>query len=421
MTPCSYPKTVILGLDGVGWSLIQRLIGEGIMPALAALMSESVRGPMNSTWPDVSPVAWTTFFTGRPAAHHGIYGFTEFNPGGYEVRLNSSAEVKTPWLWDWLDLRGRRSVVLNVPLTYPARPLAGVMVSGFVALDYDRAVHPAWVADFLRSIGYRLEADFERVHTDRTAFLSDLDLALSGREKLMARFWPDDWDLFALVITDTDRLLHFFYREYLEKGPITGYFLDFFRRIDALVGRTVELALRMAEKDRDLTLVMLSDHGFAPVETEFHLNRWLRAKGYQKEPLNEARVLALDPGRIYINRPPRFPGGGVGGSEAERLKLELSAALAAEPAVFEVKDGDRLYSGPWAHLAPDLVLRPRPGYELKAKFTAGPVYTSSLLMGGHCFDDAFYLIREFKAPSPLPEIEDILDLGRRLLARYGLQ
>ncbi|MBF0529378.1 MAG: alkaline phosphatase family protein, partial [Deltaproteobacteria bacterium] len=231
------PKVIVLGLDGVSWPLIQDLGSAGYMPRLWSLVQEGYAGPMNSTWPEISPVAWTTFFTGQPAGEHGIFGFTEFAPASYQVKYNSSADVRKPYLWDWLDLRGGRSVVLNVPLTYPARPLSGIMVSGFVALSYQRAVWPIAVADFLRESGYKLEADFERVHRDRPAFLADLDQALAGRWKILERFWPEPWDLFTLVVTDTDRLLHFFYGEYLEHGKITDYFIDFFQRVGRIVGR----------------------------------------------------------------------------------------------------------------------------------------------------------------------------------------
>ncbi|GAG37693.1 unnamed protein product, partial [marine sediment metagenome] len=121
----SRPKVVILGLDGVGWSLIQALTAKGVMPHLKALVRESICGEMLSTLPEISPVAWTTFFTARNPGVHGIFGFTEFKGPGYQVRLNGSGQIQAPTLWDWLGLKNFRSVVLNVPMTYPAQPLSG--------------------------------------------------------------------------------------------------------------------------------------------------------------------------------------------------------------------------------------------------------------------------------------------------------
>lgn len=415
------PKVVILGLDGVCWSQVQRLAAQGTMPRLGALTRDSFCGPMLSTRPEISPVAWTTFFTARPPGHHGIYGFTEFEPGSYQIRYNSSAQVRVPFIWDRLGLGNRRSVALNIPLTYPARPLAGIMVSGFVALDYDRAAYPGWVAQYLRETGYRLEADFEKVRQDREAFLADLDQALGGRSRLLERFWPEDWDLFALVITDTDRLHHFFWQESEEDGPISEYFQDFFRRVDEIVGRVFDLAGDLAGKENeDVYLVMLSDHGFTGVKKEFHLNRWLAAQGFQAQAGPKSLALALDPTRIYLNRPPRFAQGRVSPAEISALSDRIRAGLMDEPAVAGVISGQDIFAGPALALAPDLVVRPAPGYEFKAKFTPGPVYTPSPLQGTHTYEDAFFLVHDFRKQIEEPKVKEILALGEFVASLFDL-
>ena len=410
-------RVMILGLDGLSWSLARKL--RPLMPCLNELMDGAAAGPMRSTRPEISPTAWTTFFTASPPAEHGVYGFTDFAPNAYDVRLNASGDVKSPFLWDWVGLSGRRSVVLNVPMTYPAMPVNGMMVSGFVALSYERAAHPAWLAQRLKESGYRLEADFEKVHQDREVFLQDLSAALEGRMRLLSALGDTPWDLFVLVITDTDRFFHFFLKEYLEGGPVTEYGDRFFRRVDDAVGQVLELA-RAKAADGPLTLVMLSDHGFAPTEREFHLNRWLAAHGFQPGPGRDALALALDPTRIYINRAPRFPGGRVAAAEADRLMAAIQAALASEPAVAGVLDGRGLYDGPQAHLAPDLVVAPEAGWEFKAKFTPGPIVTDSVLMGAHTYENAFYLFKGLGGAEPAGRIDEILDLGRLVAGRLGV-
>jgi len=414
-------RLVILGLDGVGWSLIERLTTEGVMPRLAALVKESSAGSMMTTLPEISPVAWTTFFTGRPPGWHGIFGFTEFQPGDYRVRMNSSAHIRVPTVWDKLSLSNRRSVILNVPMTYPAQPLAGVMVSGFVSSDLARAAYPARVAEYLKYSGYRLEADFEVVHRDREAFLQELDQTLRGRLDLLERFWPTDWDLFFLVLAGTDRINHFFYREYENRGPTRQRFLDYYARVDEAVGRVHDLTVRLAEDETGETcLVMLSDHGFCGITREFHLNRFLSAHGFQDEAGPKALALALDPTRIYFNQAPRFQAGRPAGSWTSALARELTAALMAEPAVSQVFDGEGLYSGPARSLAPDLVIQPARGYEFKAKFTPGPIYTDSPLQGSHTREDAFFLIHHPVEKTGQAEITDILDLSGFIFSRLKL-
>ena len=230
--------------------------------------------------------------------------------------------------------------------------------------------------------------------------------------------------MFVLVVTDTDRLQHFFLREFMEGGPISPYFLDFFTRVDQLVGEVAARTARMAEEGRDMTLVMLSDHGFTPVHQEFHLNHWLAARGLlpDSRPGPQARALALDPTRIYLNRSPRFSEGRLAPGDLDAVIFDIMAGLTSEPAVAGLTRGRDLYHGPAAELAPDLVVRPQPGYEFKAKFTSGPIYTDSPLQGTHTFEDAFFLVKGFnqdQQPDP-PQVRDILDLGRLVSARLQI-
>src|SRR5207249_10205939 len=68
--------------------------------------------------------------------------------------------VRSETLWDVAGRAGKRSIVLNVPNTYPARPLDGLLVSGFVAVNLERAVHPASLLPRLQAEGYRIDVDY---------------------------------------------------------------------------------------------------------------------------------------------------------------------------------------------------------------------------------------------------------------------
>ena len=419
----SPPKAVILGLDGLSWPLLRSLAEAGTMPRTARLLEEAAAaGPMNSVRPEISPVAWTSFFTAADPSDHGVYGFTDFQPGGYQVDFTSSGSVRAPCLWDWLSMRGRRSTVLNVPLTYPARPLEGRMVSGFVALDYRRAAWPPELAETLIRADYRLEADFEKAAQDRDSFLRDLSAALAGRRWLLEHFWPGDWDLFVLIVTDTDRLFHFYLGEYENRGAVTPYFLEFLKKVDDLVGEVADrTALLAREYGGPVGLFLLSDHGFTPVIEEFHLNRWLAREGFLTRPGPEALALALDPTRVYLNGPPRFSAGPIRPAERELLLARIEAALLKEKAVAGTDRGAELYRGRESALAPDLVAHPAPGYEFKAKFNAGLVYTPSPLQGTHTFENAFFLFRPLNSDNKPGRVRDILEFGQTVFDWFDLR
>src|SRR2546426_7790909 len=69
-------------------------------------------------------------------------------------------DVKSETLWDVAGRAGKRSVVMNVPNTYPARALNGLLVSGFVAVNLERAVYPATLLPRLKDDGYRIDVDY---------------------------------------------------------------------------------------------------------------------------------------------------------------------------------------------------------------------------------------------------------------------
>ncbi len=51
------------------------------------------------------------------------------------------------------------SKVINLPNTYPAFPIRGVLISGFVAKDLLNSVFPKVYVPMLEEIDYKLEAD----------------------------------------------------------------------------------------------------------------------------------------------------------------------------------------------------------------------------------------------------------------------
>src|SRR5919198_5231676 len=127
------PRVFVLGLDGTPCSWLRAEAAAGRLPNLAALARESSLVPMRSSLPSVSSTAWTTFFTGRDPGGHGVFGFMDCKPDSHEFYFPNYQHVTVPTGWDAVGAAGGRSVVLNVPGTYPARPVNGVLVSGFVA------------------------------------------------------------------------------------------------------------------------------------------------------------------------------------------------------------------------------------------------------------------------------------------------
>jgi predicted AlkP superfamily phosphohydrolase/phosphomutase len=152
-------RAVILGFDGMDPELAERFIAEGKLPNLAQLQQQGTFRKLRTTFPAISPVAWSTFMTGVNPGKHNIYDFLARDQSNYLPFL-SSAEIKGPKrslkigkytiplgkaqikgmrrgtpFWHWLGKAGIFSSVIRVPVTFPPEKFPGVLLSGMCVPD----------------------------------------------------------------------------------------------------------------------------------------------------------------------------------------------------------------------------------------------------------------------------------------------
>ncbi|MCB2191563.1 MAG: alkaline phosphatase family protein [Deltaproteobacteria bacterium] len=436
-------RLIFLGLDGVGLDLASSLAQRGVMPNLGRLLQQGRAWATASPLPEVSPVCWTSMFSGQGPGGHGIFGFASPAPGTYRITPCDSTMVRAPRIWELADQAGLSSVVLNVPLTYPAKPLRGSMVSGFVTLDLAKGVHPPELLPKLQAMGYRPEAELDTGREDKAALLADVAQAIAVRLKLFEQTWEDSWDLWVGVIADTDRVNHFAWPALWEpENELAQAARDIYRQVDGHVGR---LWQRFGDEVQagEAALMIAADHSFGPIVSEVYLNQWLISEGYlavEGNPPNErilpaTQALALDPGRIYLHRAGLFPGGSITpGPEAEALLQEIAGKLKAlrftrltqgpggpklesEAPVARVHLGRELYSGPEAGLAPDLVAEPAHGYSLRGGLDRAGVFGLSHLSGTHRPQGGLALM----LPEPMDKPQELTGLFDLMSGTLGLE
>ncbi|NIT04206.1 hypothetical protein GTO10_04780, partial [Candidatus Saccharibacteria bacterium] len=173
-------KVVVLGLDGVPHSLLTDYMERGLMPELSELCKKGTLLKMKSTIPEVSSVAWSSFLTGKNPGEHGVFGFMELDRQSYDYTFTNFTSLKSPPLWEQKDVR---TIALNIPQTYPARPLNGMMVSGFVALDLKKASYPDRLFEYLSGIDYRIDVNARVAAEDPDAFFKDLFATFNKRKE----------------------------------------------------------------------------------------------------------------------------------------------------------------------------------------------------------------------------------------------
>ena len=152
-------QVVIVGLDGMEPTLIEKFMQAGKLPHFSKLKKEGSYTRLATTIPAISPVAWSSFMTGSHPCKHNIFDFLSRNPKTYLPDL-SSARIGNPKkffslgkyriplskpeiqgmrksvpFWKILGDAGIFSTILRIPITFPPEKFKGHLVSGMCAPD----------------------------------------------------------------------------------------------------------------------------------------------------------------------------------------------------------------------------------------------------------------------------------------------
>lgn len=141
-------RVVVLGFDGMDPRILERLMREGRMPMMQALIEKGGYTRLKTTIPAESPVAWSSFATGMNPGKHGIFDFLHRDPANYTPKI-APVSVKQKKLgkpepvcnrlgssvWKVISDAGLRSTVIRVPVTFPPEKFNGRLLSGLGVPD----------------------------------------------------------------------------------------------------------------------------------------------------------------------------------------------------------------------------------------------------------------------------------------------
>ncbi|MFC1572283.1 alkaline phosphatase family protein [Candidatus Eisenbacteria bacterium] len=290
-------RLLMIGIDSADWGLLDRMIEDQRLPNLAALRAQSASGTMRSFHPlEKSPLLWASICTGMKPEVHGIGHFVK----GAEQSPLGANDWEAPAIWDIIGPVGRKSAVIGMWMTYPARDISGVLVSDYLQYSStqkqttERMISPDSLSAPLSSLRVTMDdiEDADLAHflpVDKIPiverkkprllpklkafFAADLTYLSVARE--LAK--EDAFDFFFLYLRGPDMVSHKFWRFYEpEKGnlprdpeleEILGQVVPrYYEWTDEAVGEV----LSWFPEDRQV--VTVSDHGFygpRVVETSF--------------------------------------------------------------------------------------------------------------------------------------------------------
>ncbi|MBL9125783.1 MAG: alkaline phosphatase family protein, partial [Planctomycetaceae bacterium] len=458
-------RTVLFGLDGATYNVLDPLLERGVMPNLQRLREQGVRCELESTPLPITPQAWTTLATGRSMGHHGIHDFVrvERTDAGVFLRFNTARDRQVPTLWRTLSDHGKRVTALNYFGLAPAEPVNGHTMPGFVPGRYlKRSSYPP-----------DLFARLEKVpHFDVSVLGLDLDIEREGLAEMPPERWFEwislhiererAWfsaleylmthepsDLTAIVFDGVDKIQHLAYR-YLDprcrpakptawETQVIDLCDQYFRQIDDFLGRTLEIVGPWGR------VFIASDHGFTACREIVYINKYLHDLGHltwsgevaedQSESIvverltkymgvydwSRTRAAALTPscnGIYILNVPPAEYH-----AFRERLISELLALRGSDgcQVITEIKKREEWFAGPWMGRAPDLTLTLRDHGFLSVLNAAQPVIDRTAPVGTHHPQGVLWGVGPGLKRNATVERCNILDMASLLTHSVGLE
>lgn len=330
-------RVLLIGVDGLEWSVIAPLIRQGDLPNLRSLMKHGVYGKLDTIDPTLSPVVWTTIATGKLPDQHGIHHFVRAVGDTGRFRLYNRLDRRVRAFWNILSDGGRKVDVVGWFLTYPAEPVRGFMVSQYTTLERATEIWKGTLEEGVPNQTYpeslldEIRPDIRAVPgempgLERRIFgVADPATGAGNEAKLVQQtLWAlqsdalygriaerilksnPDFDVMAVYFGGTDVVGHRFWRYYRpdefrfppseeQRRRYGGVIPDYYRYIDEWIGR-----LRSA-CGPEVTTLVLSDHGMAAINrdvdfSEIHGIQQLNSAHHQEAAHAPGIIVAAGPG-----------------------------------------------------------------------------------------------------------------------------
>jgi len=255
-------KVLLIGLDGATFDVIRPMIDE--LPNIKKLMKSGLYGKLRSTPLPLTACAWVSMFTGKNPGKHGVFDFIQ----GVERKLVTSLDIDSETIWDILNKYDKKSVLINVPMTFPAKKINGYMITGM----------PYPVDTYPKSIKSILPKDYKTLPEKRN--FSEIQNMGKNVFLVAKNLIKKDWDFFMVVFSSTDFVCHWFWNE---KEKVKAIYKD----VDRMIGELIK------EAGKETSVIIASDHGMGSLKKYVYINNWLAEMGYLKFKKNMTTQIKL--------------------------------------------------------------------------------------------------------------------------------
>lgn len=457
--------TVVLGLDGASFELVDRWREAGDLPTLDRLVTEGIAGDLQSCLPPVTCPNWRAYATGLNPGKLGVFWWEAIDRSERTITPTSDrSQFDGREYWTLLD---GQTAVVNLPTSYPPPQIDGLYVAGGPGADQRGYTQPSELeADLTDQYGYQIHPEklslLSRDDPDSPCVEEIYQLIDQRFDLLIDLVRSGDYQHIHATVFYLNVLQHFYWDHDVVR--------EAWQRID---DRLAEL---LSSEELE-TLFVMSDHGSNEIRTTFHVNTWLEQEGYlttsgggtellsrvgltrerirpivgrlglewwvrrllpqhvqELLPDSEGRVskaakahvidwddsvaVASGQGPVYILA--QDP------AERQDLRAELATKFEAltdasgEAVIETAHPGEEVYDGPYVSAGPDLLLSQAPNVHIEGAIGGDAVFTAPETWRGENKETGLFLAHgDGIGSGTVPGDLHILDLAPTLLHFHG--
>jgi len=275
------PPTIVFGLDGAHFELIERWIDAGDLPNVERAIQNGIAGDLESVLPPVTSPNWKSYLTGKNPGQFGIFWWENVDTDHQRIFYPSDRKNQETEYWEIL-AEEEAAGIMGTPTTYPPKQTGEFVLSGAPDGQNRGFAYPKELEDPLREeYGYRVTVKNELRATPDKAAEEILEVMDTRFEVARQLFEEKDLDFLQVTTFYINSLHHYFWdHEYTRRG---------WKIIDDHLGGFL---------DDGHDVILMSDHGSNEIQTVFHVNSWLEKQGYLELDAEAAKLVH----RFGINR-----------------------------------------------------------------------------------------------------------------------
>lgn len=263
-------STIVIGIDGLEKTIIDKHIDT--LPGFKTLRDRGVLKAVPTIFPADSVPAWLTIFTGLNPAEHGIIRGKDYVESVEEYEKSHTIKLEGKTFWDKICKKGKKCLVLNPFLAYPAWDINGNFISGPAFVDGSvtecgpvKTTRPEVYGGY-SAVGTvaELRKDMDTAYSDTTGLWADF------KDMYYDKNGNVQYDLAFVTFTTLDRIQHYTWRYFDENDPMykeDGYLGNFIPKTIRFFDQCILDTIAAMKPDDNL--IVISDHGFR--QRPYHL------------------------------------------------------------------------------------------------------------------------------------------------------